>query len=81
STATVDAAVQTTNISNGFVFGSKLPTISQGFSCRRVITTVRTDLKKITFTVTWKGSTGRTYTRTGSTYVGRNGLYVTYQRS
>jgi Tfp pilus assembly protein PilV len=66
---------------SGFVFGPNLPTISQGFSCTRTITTVRTDLKQVTFTVTWTGNTGRSYSRTGSTYVGRNGLYVSYQRS
>ncbi len=80
-TAAVDASDQTTNVSKGFVFGSQLPTITQGFTCRRVISTVRTDLKKITYTVTWKGNSGRTYSRQASTYVGRNGLYVTYQRS
>ena len=66
---------------SGFVFGSNLPTISKGFRCTRTITEVRTDLKQVTFTVTWTGSTGRTYSRKGSTYVGKNGLYVTYQQT
>jgi type II secretory pathway pseudopilin PulG len=65
----------------GFVFGTNLPTITKGFRCTRAITTVRTDFKQVTFTVTWTGNTGRSYTRSGSTYVGKNGLYVTYQRS
>jgi Tfp pilus assembly protein PilV len=65
----------------GFVFGTNLPTITKGFTCTRKITTVRTDLKQVTFTVTWKGNTGRSYSRSGSTYVGKNGLYVSYQRS
>lgn len=65
----------------GFVFGTNLPTVAKGFQCTRTITTVRTDMKQVTFTVTWKGNTGRSYTRSGSTYVGKNGLYVTYQRS
>ncbi|HUR60619.1 MAG TPA: hypothetical protein VM029_23055 [Opitutaceae bacterium] len=77
----VDAADQTSNIAAGFVFGSSLPGISKNFTCTRTISTVRTDLKQITFTVSWRGNTGRSYTRTGSTYVGKNGLYVTYQRS
>ena len=64
-----------------FIFGTNLPTIAKGFQCKRTITTVRTDLKQVTFTVTWTGNTGRSYSRTGSTYVGKNGLYVTYQRS
>jgi hypothetical protein len=80
-TVSVDAADQTTNIAAGFVFGSNLPGISKNFTCTRTISTVRTDLKQITFSVTWTGNTGRQYTRTGSTYVGKNGLYVTYQRS
>jgi Tfp pilus assembly protein PilV len=74
----VEAGDDTTN---AFVFGTNLPAIAKGFQCSRTITTVRTDLKQITYTVTWKGNTGRNYSRTGSTYVGRNGLYVTYQRS
>ena len=55
--------------------------INQGFACTRVVSEVRTDLKKITYTVTWKGNTGRSYSRSSSTYVGKNGLYVAYQRS
>jgi prepilin-type N-terminal cleavage/methylation domain-containing protein len=80
-TVNVDSADQSSNISYGFVFGSNLPGISRGFQCTRTISTVRTDLLQITFTVTWRSSTGRTYQRTGSTYYGNNGLYVTYQRS
>lgn len=66
---------------SGFVFGTNLPTISKGFRCTRTITDVRTDLKQVTFTVTWTGNTGRSYSRRGSTYIGKNGLYVTYQRT
>lgn len=59
------------------------------FTCTRTISTVRADLKKIVFTVTWRGNTNRItgstdsrqYTRSGSTHFGKNGLYVTYQRS
>ena len=66
------------------------PTLTgSNFTCVRTISDVRTDLKKIVFTVTWLGNTNRVtgatnsrrYTRTGSTHFGRNGLYVTYQRS
>lgn len=64
-----------------FIFGTNLPAIAKGFRCTRTIATVRTDLKQVTYTVTWTGNTGRTYSRSGSTYVGKNGLYVTYQRS
>ena len=79
-TVDVDAG-DNTGSSYKFIFGTNLPAIAKGFRCTRTITTVRTDLKQVTYTVTWTGSTGRSYSRTGSTYVGRNGLYVTYQRS
>jgi prepilin-type N-terminal cleavage/methylation domain-containing protein len=80
-TVDVDAANQSSNVTSGFVFGTNLPGVSTGFQCTRTATTVRTDLRQITFTVTWRSSTGRTYQRTGSTYYGNKGLYVTYQRS
>jgi hypothetical protein len=35
----------------------------------------------VTFTITWNGVTGHSYSRTTSTYVGFNGLYQAYQRS
>ena len=38
-------------------------------------------LLQVTFTISWKGVTGRKYTRISSTYVGFNGLYQVYQRS
>lgn len=72
---------QAWNIADGFVFGANLPTVSTKFRCKRTVTTVRTDLKQVTFTVTWTGYAGRSHSRSGSTYVGKNGLYVTYQRS
>lgn len=72
---------QSTNISRDFVFGDSLPAVAIGFQCTRAVSTVRTDFLQITFTVTWTGSTGRSYSRTGTTCVGKNGLYVTYQRS
>jgi Tfp pilus assembly protein PilV len=79
--ASEDNGDQTNNVSAGFVFGTNLPALSKNFSCKRTITTVRTDLKQVTYTVTWTSGTGKTYSRSGSTYFGKNGLYVTYQRS
>jgi hypothetical protein len=38
-------------------------------------------LMQVTYTVTWTGVTGHTYSRTSTTYVGKNGLNVAYQRS
>jgi hypothetical protein len=34
----------------------------------------------ITYQVNWTGTSGRAYSRTSSTFVGKNGLYVAYQR-
>lgn len=56
-------------------------TVASGFTIRRYVSVVRTDMRKITFTVAWRGNTGRSYLRTGTTYFGKNGLYVTYQRT
>jgi hypothetical protein len=38
-------------------------------------------LLQVTFTITWNGVTGRSYSRTSTTLVGQNGLSVAYQRS
>lgn len=53
----------------------------KSFSCERTVADVKNDLRKLTFTVTWKSNTHRVHTRTGETYIGKNGLSVTYQRS
>jgi hypothetical protein len=36
---------------------------------------------QVTFTVSWTGITGFSYQRVGTTYVGKNGLQLSYQRS
>jgi len=38
-------------------------------------------LLQVTFTITWKGITGRSYSRVSTTLVGQNGLSVIYQKS
>lgn len=38
-------------------------------------------LMLVTFTITWTGVTGHSYTRTSATYVGLNGLSLAYQKS
>jgi hypothetical protein len=38
-------------------------------------------LLQVTFTISWNGVTGRSYSRTTTTYVGYNGLYQIFQRS
>lgn len=50
------------------------------FACQRSVAEVKTDLRRVTFTVTWKSNVNRTYSRIGEAYVGKNGLSVTYQR-
>lgn len=57
------------------------------FTCTRAVSVIKTDANgntlvvQVQFTITWTGVTGRTYTRTAATYVAKNGLYQTYQRS
>ena len=52
-----------------------------GFTVGRAIAYAngRDDQFLITYTVTWKGNTGRNYTRSGTTYFGKNGLNITYR--
>jgi Tfp pilus assembly protein PilV len=56
--------------------------VATGFTCTRTISSAIGDgtIKKVTYTVTWTGNTGRSHTRTGSTYIGKHGLHVSYQR-
>ena len=58
--------------------GAQIPQNTFKFS--RTISDVRSDLKQISFTAEWSGNTGRPYSRSTSTYVGKNGLYVAFQR-
>lgn len=67
--------------STSITISSSLQAVSNGFACRRTISTVKSNMKQVTYTVTWTSNTGRTYSRSGSTYLSKNGLYVTYQRS
>jgi hypothetical protein len=50
------------------------------FKVSRTISDIRSDLKQVSYTTEWTGNTGRPHSRTTSTYVGKNGLYVAYQR-
>jgi prepilin-type N-terminal cleavage/methylation domain-containing protein len=54
---------------------------TKGFSIARTIAYAnsRADQFLITYTVTWTGNTGRSYSRKGTTYFGKNGLNVTYR--
>jgi hypothetical protein len=57
--------------------------VTSGFTCTRTVSNVSTDgtLKKVAYTVTWTGVTGRSYTRVGVTYVSKYGLNVSLQRT
>ena len=77
STVALDFNLSVGNTSTEVTVTAQAPIIQEASSTVQY----RTDLKQITFTVSWTGNTGRSYTRSGSTYVGKNGLYVTYQRS
>jgi hypothetical protein len=57
------------------------------FICTRNVSVVKTDsggytdLVQVQFIITWTGIAGRTYTRMAATYVSKNGLYQSFQRS
>jgi len=57
--------------------------VTTGFTCTRVISNVSADgtLKKVAYTITWSGVTGRSYTRSGVTYISKYGLHVSQQRT
>ena len=69
--------------------------IAKNFTAVRVVSYVsgRTDMVAITFTVTWKSNMrtgdlvggvivpGKSFSRTGTTYFSKNGLFVSYQKS
>jgi type IV pilus assembly protein PilV len=74
-------AVSALPASATITINSSLQTVSQGFTCTRTVESPKTNMKKITFRVDWKGSTGHAYHLSNWTYFGKNGLYVTYQRS
>lgn len=85
STETVDLSTDL-NASN-FSASASFKSITQGFRCVRVIAPVlrsdnviKSDQKQVTYTVSWVGNTGHSYSRSSTTYVGKNGLYVAYQR-
>jgi len=50
------------------------------FSCVRSITDVRTDMKQVKLTLTWKSMDGRPHTRSYLTYVARDGINDYYYR-
>ena len=64
-----------------FVDNSNLISSAKGFTCSLTVTLVRTNLLQFTYTVTWIGGNLRkTYSRTSTTYYGKTGLNLYYQR-
>jgi len=74
------ASVNALPASATFFINSNGQKAGQDFSCTRAVSTVETGMKKITFTVSWRGRTGVCCSRSCETYFGKNGLYVVYQR-
>lgn len=51
------------------------PAIGNRFSLTRVVSDPKTDMREITFTITWTSYDKRTYARSYTTYYARYGLY------
>lgn len=51
------------------------------FTLTREVTLVHTNMKKISYTVSWRGYDGRAQSRSYFTYYGKNGLYDFYYNS
>lgn len=66
-----------------------LTTLARGFTCKFTRTYLRpaaasastATYLKITYTVTWKSNTGKSFEQTVDTYLGMNGLHLSYQQS
>lgn len=66
-----------------------LSALAGGFSCSLTSTRLRptgataatVTFVKLVYTVTWTGNTGRTHARRTETYLGMNGLHLSYQQS
>jgi Tfp pilus assembly protein PilV len=85
----------TTNDPSFAMFAAQDPTAATVFTLTRTVTCIepsQTNLNpvayasaplliQVTFTITWSGVTGHSYTRTNTTFVSANGLSVAYQRS
>lgn len=49
--------------------------VTSRFTLSRTVTVVKTGMKQITLTVSWRGYNGRILSRSYTTYYGRDGLY------
>lgn len=55
--------------------------IGNRFTLRRTVTLIRSGMKMITLTVTWRSYDGRSLSRSYSSYYGQNGLYDYFYNS
>lgn len=68
---------------------TELSTLAGGFTCSLAATRVRptaataatVTFVKVVYTVSWTSSSGRAHTRRTETYLGQNGLHLSYQQS
>ena len=60
---------------------ASLMAVAKGFTCSVTKTWVRSNYYRLTYTVTWTGSTGRAYTRSQQAFFGRNGLQLSYKKA
>ena len=57
------------------------PAIKNRFTLVRSVSEIRTDMRKITLTISWRGYDGRPLSRFYTTYYGKNGLYDYFYNS
>ena len=79
--ATIDAYASSTNplsVDSSFTSNAYIGT---RFSMARTVTLIRTGMKQITLTVTWRNYDGRSISRSYSSYYGQNGLYDYFYNS
>ncbi len=78
---TVDAYASSTNplaVDSSFTANAYIGT---RFTMARTVTLIRTGMKQITLTVTWRNYNGRSISRSYSSYYGQNGLYDYFYNS
>lgn len=85
----------TANDPSLFAIAAQYPAVTSIFTLTRTVTCIEPVqanlnpaaytstplLLQVTFTITWSGLTGHSYSRTNTTFVSANGLSVAYQRS
>lgn len=80
--ATIAAYAPETDLTGsvGSVFAGSAA-ITNTFTLVRRVGDVRADMKQITLTISWKTFDGRAFSRSYTTYYGRNGLYDYFYNS